>query len=211
MATVYHPPQNNDLELKKHLFQSLDSALAKFPNAAIIILGDFNELNPGSLISSFNLKQMVKTPTRGNNILDKIYTTLSKYYTDAMILPCIGQSDHSSILLSPATQSPTPHSRVYTTKRDRNLQTDDPSLQPYPKSTGLLSTTQLQLIISLPFFQIRYPLFLILIFYYAQLSTILKTNPGLLQISRITFPKDKRFGLLETLSSTASTVIKLGN
>ena len=44
MATVYHPPQNNDLELKKHLFQSLDSALAKFPNAAIIILGDFNKL-----------------------------------------------------------------------------------------------------------------------------------------------------------------------
>ena len=71
--------------------------------------------------------------------------------------------------------------------------------------------TQLQLIISLLFFQIRYPLFSILIFHYVQLSTILKTNPGLLQISRITFPKDKRLGLLETLSSTISTVIKLGN
>ena len=118
MATVYHPPQNNDLELKKHLFQSLDSAFAKFPNATIVILGDFNNLNPGSLISSFNLKQMVKKPTRGNNILDKIYTTLSEYYTDAMILPCIGQSDHSSVLLSPATQSPTPYSPVYITKRD---------------------------------------------------------------------------------------------
>ena len=35
-----------------------------------------------------------------------------------MILPCIGQSDHSSVLLSPATQSPTPYSPVYTTKRD---------------------------------------------------------------------------------------------
>lgn len=118
MATVYHPPQNNDLKLKKHLFQSLDSALTKFPNAAIVKLGDFNNLNPGSLISSFNLKQMVRKPTRGNNIVDKIYTTLSKYYTDAMILPCIGQSDHSSVLLSPATQSLTSYSPVYITKRD---------------------------------------------------------------------------------------------
>ena len=211
MATVYHPPQNNDLELKKYLFQSLDSALAKFPNAVIVILGDFNNLNPGSVISSFNLKQRVKKPTRGNNILDKIYTTLSKYYTDAMILPCIGQSDHSSVLLSPATQSPTPYSPAYITKRDCRPANRRPSLQLYPKSTGLLSTTQLQLIISLVFFQIHYPLFSILIFHYAQLSTILKTNPGLLQIPRITFPKDKRLGLLETLSSTTSTVIKLGN
>lgn len=118
MATVYHPPQNNDLKLKKHLFQYLDSALTKFPNAAIVKLGDFNNLNPGSLISLFNLKQMVRKPTRGNNIVDKIYTTLSKYYTDAMILPCIGQSDHSSVLLSPATQSLTSYSPVYITKRD---------------------------------------------------------------------------------------------
>ena len=118
MATVYHPPQNNDLKLKKHLFQSLDSALTKFPNATIVKLGDFNNLNPGSLMSSFNLKQMVRKPTRGNNIVDKIYTTLSKYYTDAMILPCIGQSDHSSVLLSPATQSLTSYSPVYIAKRD---------------------------------------------------------------------------------------------
>ena len=116
--SVYHPPQNNDLKLKKHLFQSLDSALTKFPYAAIVKLGDFNNLNPGSLISSFNLKQMVRKPTQGNNVIDKIYTTLSKYYTDAMILPCIGQSDHSSVLLSPATQSLTSYSPVYITKRD---------------------------------------------------------------------------------------------
>ena len=77
MATVYHPPQNDDLELRKHLFQSLDSVLDKFPNAGIVILGDFNKFHPGYLASFFNLTQVVKKPTRGSNILDKIYTTLS--------------------------------------------------------------------------------------------------------------------------------------
>ena len=101
VPSVYHPPQNNDSTLRNHLFESLDNALINFPNADIVLLGDFNQFKPGSLTSSFNLKQVVKRPTRGNNIPDKIYTTLSKHYIDAIILPCIGQSDHQSVLLNP--------------------------------------------------------------------------------------------------------------
>ena len=41
-----------------HLFQSLDSTLARFPNSGIILMGDFNKFNPGPLISSFDLKQI---------------------------------------------------------------------------------------------------------------------------------------------------------
>jgi hypothetical protein len=51
MATVYHPPQTKDYLLRDHLFQSLYTALAEFPNAGIIILGDFNQFTPGSLCS----------------------------------------------------------------------------------------------------------------------------------------------------------------
>lgn len=118
MVTVYHPPQNNDFALRNHLFQSLDSALARFPNSGIVILGDFNQFNPGSLISSFSLKQMVNKPTRGRNILDKIYTTLSKYYDNVNILPPIGQSDHSCVFLNSSSQHGTYCPPVYTTKRD---------------------------------------------------------------------------------------------
>jgi hypothetical protein len=76
IASDYHSPQNNDLTLTNHLFGSLDNTLTSFPNAGIILLGDFNQFKPGSLTSSFNLKQVVKRPTCGNNILDKTYTTL---------------------------------------------------------------------------------------------------------------------------------------
>ena len=85
--------------MRNHLFQSLHSTLARYPNSGIILLGDFNKFNPGSLISSFDLKQIVKEPTRGANILDKIYTSISTYYDDVKILPPIGQSDHSSVFV----------------------------------------------------------------------------------------------------------------
>ena len=101
MATVYHPPQNKDYLLRDHLFQSLDTALAEFPNAGIILLGDFNQFTPSSLCSSFKLKKLVKKPTWGVNTLDQAYSTLSCHYNEALILPPIGMSDHSSVLLNP--------------------------------------------------------------------------------------------------------------
>jgi hypothetical protein len=87
MATVCHPPQTKDYLLRDHLFQSLDTALAEFPNAGIIILGDFNQFTPGSLCSSFKLKKLVKKPTRGANTLAETYSTLSCHYNEALILP----------------------------------------------------------------------------------------------------------------------------
>ena len=101
MGTVYHPPQNDDNKLRTHLFNCIDSTLASHPNSAIIVLGDFNQFKPGSLCSSFKLKKLVSLPTRGNNILDQIYSSLSNYYDDALILPPVGLSDHSSVLLQP--------------------------------------------------------------------------------------------------------------
>ena len=91
--------------MRNHLFQSLDSTLARFPDSGIILIGDFNKFNHGPLISSFDLKQIVKEPTRGTNILDKIYTSISTYYDDVKTLPPIGQSDHSSVLVQSSKQS----------------------------------------------------------------------------------------------------------
>ena len=71
-------------------------------------MGNFNQFRPGNLCSSFKLKKLVKKPTRGSNILDQFYSTLSDYYDEAQILPPLGFSDHSSILLKPSSRQ-TPH------------------------------------------------------------------------------------------------------
>ena len=47
MATMYHPPGNDDYALRSHIFQFLDRALNRYPNSGIVLLGDFNQFNPG--------------------------------------------------------------------------------------------------------------------------------------------------------------------
>ena len=68
LGTVYHPPQGDDRILRSHIFNSLDSLLATYPNSAIMLLGDFNQFKPANLCSSFKLKKLVTKPTRGNII-----------------------------------------------------------------------------------------------------------------------------------------------
>ena len=106
LGTVYHPPQGDDRILLSHIFNSLDSLLATYPNSAIMLLGDFNQFKPANLCSSFKLKKLVTKPTRGNNILDQAFSTLLPYY-ESIILPPVASSDHSSVLLQP-TGKPTP-------------------------------------------------------------------------------------------------------
>ena len=81
----------------------MDSALFQFPNAAIMLVGDFNRIDYRFLCSHFNLRQTVQDPTRGNAILDLIFTNLSRYYNTPEILPGIGLSDHNSFIICPLT------------------------------------------------------------------------------------------------------------
>ena len=71
-------------------------------------MGDFNQFKPGNLSSSFKLKKLVTKPTWGSNILDQVYSTLSDHYNEGQILPPLGFSDHSSILLKPSSHQ-APH------------------------------------------------------------------------------------------------------
>lgn len=87
VATIYHPPGNDDYLLRNHIYQNLYKALNTYPNSGIILLGDFNQFNPGSLCTSFKLKKLVHSPTRGSNTLDQIYSSLTNFYDKAKILP----------------------------------------------------------------------------------------------------------------------------
>ena len=104
LGTIYHPPQSDDNKLRAHLFNNLDTLLASHPNSAVLVMGDLNQFKPGYLCSSFKLKKLVTKPTRGSNNLDQVYCTLSDHYAEAQILPPLGFSDHSSILLKPSSR-----------------------------------------------------------------------------------------------------------
>jgi hypothetical protein len=112
LAAVYHPPNADDKLLHNHFHDCLDRALIKHPNSAIILAGDFNQFKQTSTCSSFNLKNVVLQPTRGNNILDKIFINVPNFYYKAEILAPIGHSDHSSVMLKPCQQCKMPTQTV---------------------------------------------------------------------------------------------------
>ena len=106
IGVVYHPPDHDNKALMSHIQSTLDDVLSSSPNAFIILASDFNHFNHRDLRSSFNLRQLVKDPTRGQNILDLVLTNLHKYYKQPEILPPIGNSDHNVILLPSKTTKP---------------------------------------------------------------------------------------------------------
>ena len=58
VTVVYHPPGADSQLITNHLFQSLSAAEPTFPNCGLIVAGDFNHLNVGSLQRHFN--QLIK-------------------------------------------------------------------------------------------------------------------------------------------------------
>ena len=101
-CALYHPPAslNADL-LLEHLTQTVDLIQTRHPDAAVIILGDMNNLDVESLCNGGILTQVVDQPTRDQAILDKIITNVGNFYAKPLISAPIGLSDHSSVLWTP--------------------------------------------------------------------------------------------------------------
>lgn len=101
IGAVYHPPKANNFKMLDYLVTSMDEFTRAHPYTGILLLGDFNQL-PDSQLKSFPLQQIVTCPTRGNSILDKIYTNVTDWYQTPIILPGVSRSDHEAIHLKPA-------------------------------------------------------------------------------------------------------------
>ena len=67
------PEQNN---LVKYMVDKLDVIRTAHPDCSVVLLGDFSRLEICDLLIHQNLKQIVRTPTRGEHVLDLIVTNL---------------------------------------------------------------------------------------------------------------------------------------
>jgi hypothetical protein len=114
IGSVYRPP-NSNIEYMTDLCNQLTNIEAKYKNAVIWIMGDFNlpDINWNSYtiekhqnikeinelfintLLNLNLEQINKKPTRNNNILDLFLTNRPGLVIDYEILP--GLSDHDII------------------------------------------------------------------------------------------------------------------
>ena len=72
-------------------FQSFLSSLG------LVLLGDSNDFDISNILSSHNLKQVVKVPTRGTAIFDLIITNQPNLYEPLQVLAPLGSSDHNIV------------------------------------------------------------------------------------------------------------------
>ena len=89
-----------ETEMLNHILQSLDHIVSKHPATGIIVTGDFNHMKDATL-KRFPLKQVVKTPTHRDGILDCIYTNLGDYYSVPTVSPGVGLSRHRVVSIRP--------------------------------------------------------------------------------------------------------------
>lgn len=108
-VALYFPPGKSVLErseMNDYITEHLDNLLKEKPSAGIMITGDFNQLDPRQLCYRFNLKKVVKAPTRGRNTLDQILTNMKNLYNGVQHLPPLGRSDHQCIIFAPPQTRP---------------------------------------------------------------------------------------------------------
>ena len=82
---VHCPPGQtaaNETSMIDYLTNGIDSILQSYPSAGIIIAGDFNKMKLGPLCNRFDLRKIVKKPTRGKYILDQIVSNMSPLFQE---------------------------------------------------------------------------------------------------------------------------------
>ncbi len=98
LSTVTIPPLANEDNTLKELHDMISRHDNSYPDAAIIITGDFNHCNLQKSKPKFH--QFLNFPTGGNIIFYKCYSNIGGAYT-AVSMPHLGKCDHFAILLQP--------------------------------------------------------------------------------------------------------------
>ena len=102
IVVVYVQPNACDYTTINHIVAGVDDTLKKHPHVGVMLIGDFNQLNDTHL-RNYLLGQVVRRPTRGRAVLDKIFTNMSTLYCEPVILAPTSHSDHNTVLFEPAS------------------------------------------------------------------------------------------------------------
>lgn len=102
-CVVYHPDESlyDQEDLLDFLTTSCEHLMSVNPNCKIIIAGDVNQLKYKDLLLHASLSQMVKKPTRGENILDVSITNIPYLWEKVKVFESAIRSDHNMIIACP--------------------------------------------------------------------------------------------------------------
>ena len=105
VGALYHPPKPlyQPTELLDHLDVCMDDIARVIPDALVILAGDFNSLHDEDITARCALNCVVNQPTRGANILDKIFVSDPSYST-VKVVTSMCKSDHKAIVAYSGSQ-----------------------------------------------------------------------------------------------------------
>ena len=85
-------------DLLRCLEQSTEEIAHAHPGALIVVAGDMNTLPEIDIIDATGLTSIVNIPTRGNNMLDRIYVSDPTCYEHIKVVKSSVKSDDSAII-----------------------------------------------------------------------------------------------------------------
>jgi len=99
IGALYYPPKplyKAEL-LLDHIEATVEEINRNFHESRIVLAGDFNQLSDKEIIERTGLTSIVHQPTRGTNILDRVYVSSHEYSTVRVVASTV-RSDHSAVV-----------------------------------------------------------------------------------------------------------------
>ena len=108
VAAIYHPPRPTykTEELLDYIETCVAEISRDFPQADIVLAGDLNQMSDQDLVERTGLTQIVYQPTRGGNILDRVYVSNPQLYCTVRVVTSIVKSDHKAVVAFPDRNQP---------------------------------------------------------------------------------------------------------
>ena len=73
-----------------------------YPLAEIILAGDLNKLQDDDIVERTGLTQIVRQPTRGANLLDRVFVSDPQLYSTVRVVPSVVKTDHKAVVALPS-------------------------------------------------------------------------------------------------------------
>jgi len=88
IGALYHPPRASYSThlLLNYIESCIEELTLDFPVAPVVLAGDFNQIPDCDVESRTGMEQLVRQPTRGPNLLDRIFVSSHTYNVVRVIL-----------------------------------------------------------------------------------------------------------------------------
>ena len=108
VAALYHPPR--PVYVAADLLSHIDSCVAEVIHdhrlADIVVAGDLNQLCDDDVVERTALTQLVHQPTRGANLLDRVFVSDPQLYNTGRVVSSVVKSDHEAVVVLSSGAAP---------------------------------------------------------------------------------------------------------